>query len=56
MKTTDPSEYTVKVEDLRKIYKISSGYLEAVDKLSFGITKGECFTLLGKYLIFRLFF
>lgn len=47
IKKTSPKDYTVRVEDLRKIYKISSGYLEAVDKVSFGIENGECFTLLG---------
>jgi ABC-type multidrug transport system ATPase subunit len=43
----------IKVENLRKIYLKGAGVccpgkpLCAVERLSFGISKGECFALLG---------
>jgi ATP-binding cassette subfamily A (ABC1) protein 3 len=43
-----PEDYTVRVNKLRKVYKLNkTKYHEAVDQLSFGIKNGECFTLLG---------
>lgn len=45
---TDPKEYTVRVSKLRKVYKMAGNrFNEAVDRISFGIKNGECFTLLG---------
>jgi len=47
------SRLQVKVNNLRKIYMTGAGCtdpgiaLRAVEKLSFGLSKGECFALLG---------
>mmetsp|Transcript_36985 Transcript_36985/g.26871 ORF Transcript_36985/g.26871 Transcript_36985/m.26871 type:complete len:130 (+) Transcript_36985:1395-1784(+) len=45
-------DFTVKVQDFRKVYSISKGCacgksVRAVEKLSFGVESGECFALLG---------
>jgi len=41
-------EFSVGVRNLRKVFKISkNNHKVAVDKISFGITNGECFALLG---------
>lgn len=46
--STKPEDYTVRVNKLRKVYKLPGNrYNEAVDQVSFGIKNGECFTLLG---------
>jgi len=40
-------DYVVRVNNIRKVYKVNGVYNEAVDRVSFGIKFGECFTLLG---------
>lgn len=48
VETTDPSQYTVRVHNLRKVFLLSKTHaVQAVDEISFGIKNGECFTLLG---------
>jgi ABC-type multidrug transport system ATPase subunit len=43
----------IKVNNLRKVYVTGAGFcspgkpLRAIERLSFGLTKGECFALLG---------
>lgn len=37
----------VKASSLRKVYHNRGAKLTAVDNLSFGVNKGECFSLLG---------
>jgi len=45
---SNPKNYTVYVKDLRKVFIPDSNRIKvAVDKISFGIDNGECFTLLG---------
>ncbi|EAR81921.2 ABC transporter family protein (macronuclear) [Tetrahymena thermophila SB210] len=45
---TNPSDYTVRVNKLRKVFIPSKDRIKvAVDQVSFGIGNGECFTLLG---------
>ncbi|KAL4489354.1 hypothetical protein ABPG72_019009 [Tetrahymena utriculariae] len=45
---TNPSDYTVRVNKLRKVFIPSKERTKvAVDQVSFGIGNGECFTLLG---------
>ena len=50
---TPAEQLKIKVEDLRKVYPISGGCcskrknLVAVEKISFGLSAGECFALLG---------
>lgn len=40
-------DYVVRVKNIRKVYKVNGVYNQAVDRVSFGIKYGECFTLLG---------
>lgn len=41
-------DYTVKVDKLRKVYILENQRFNvAVDRVSFGVVNGECFTLLG---------
>jgi ATP-binding cassette, subfamily A (ABC1), member 3 len=48
IKKTSPSDYTVRVNNLRKVYMMEDNrHKVAVDKVSFGIKNGEVFTLLG---------
>ncbi|EAR97153.2 ABC transporter family protein (macronuclear) [Tetrahymena thermophila SB210] len=43
-----PSDYVVRVNKLRKVFVPSKDRIKvAVDQVSFGISNGECFTLLG---------
>jgi len=43
-----PSEYAIKVDKIRKVYRTGDGRKKvAVDRVSFGIKNGECFALLG---------
>ena len=45
---TSPSEYTVRVNNLRKVFMMEDNrHKVAVDRVSFGIKNGEVFTLLG---------
>lgn len=45
---SSPSEYTVRVKDLRKVFIPQKDRIKvAVDRISFGIKSGEVFTLLG---------
>jgi ABC-type multidrug transport system ATPase subunit len=50
---TPSDQLQIKVENLRKVYLTGSGPcnqgapLRAVERLSFGLSKGECFALLG---------
>lgn len=37
----------IKLDQVRKVFKKGNAYFEAVDNVSVGIDKGECFTLLG---------
>ncbi|KRW99021.1 P-loop containing nucleoside triphosphate hydrolase [Pseudocohnilembus persalinus] len=46
--TTSPEKYTIRINQLRKVFKTRQGYNEAVDNLSLGIKNGEVFTLLGQ--------
>jgi ATP-binding cassette, subfamily A (ABC1), member 3 len=47
-KEGDEKSYTVKVQELRKVYLLGKNSNKiAVDKVSFGIKNGECFSLLG---------
>jgi ATP-binding cassette, subfamily A (ABC1), member 3 len=51
VEASQPEDYSVRVKDLRKVYMLGllpgSKYKVAVDRVSFGIKNGECFTLLG---------
>ena len=52
VRETPCEDFKIKVEDLRKVYQISSGCnpvksLVAVENISFGLQAGECFALLG---------
>lgn len=48
MENANPSDYSVLVRDLRKVYMLGKGKKKvAVTKTSFGIQNGECFGLLG---------
>lgn len=45
---SSPSDYTVYVKDLRKVFILDKGRKKvAVNRISFGINNGECFGLLG---------
>ena len=45
---TADSDYTIKVDKLRKVYMLGGGVNKvAVDSVSFGTGNGECFALLG---------
>ncbi|EAR99563.1 ABC transporter family protein (macronuclear) [Tetrahymena thermophila SB210] len=45
---TDPKEYTVRVNNIRKVYYTDENDPKvAVDRVSFGIKEGDCFGLLG---------
>lgn len=45
---TDPKEYTVRVNNLRKVYYTEENEPKvAVDRVSFGIKERDCFGLLG---------
>lgn len=44
MEKSDPKDYTIRVNKLRKIYMNNK---VAVDQISFGINQGEVFGLLG---------
>lgn len=44
----DEKEYTIKVQELRKVFVLNRNLSKvAVDRVSFGIKNGECFGLLG---------
>ena len=48
IETASPSDFTVLVKDLRKVYMLGKNKKKvAVTKTSFGIENGECFGLLG---------
>lgn len=45
---TSPSDYTVYVKDLRKVFVLGDKrHIVAVTKSSFGLINGDCFGLLG---------
>ncbi len=54
---SNPDEFSIRLKKIRKVYNPERGkYLVAVDRVSFGVKNGECFTLLGvngagKYII-----
>jgi len=48
VENTKASEYAIKVDKIRKVYRTGGGRKKvAVDRVSFGIKNGECFALLG---------
>jgi ATP-binding cassette subfamily A (ABC1) protein 3 len=48
MENANPSEYSIKVQNLRKVFMLGfSKHKIAVDRISFGLKNGECFGLLG---------
>ena len=48
IENANPTDYSVFVKDLRKVYMLGNGKKKvAVTKSSFGILNGECFGLLG---------
>lgn len=47
-KEGDEKDYTIKVQELRKVFVLGRNMSKvAVDRVSFGIKNGECFGLLG---------
>ncbi|KAL4488927.1 hypothetical protein ABPG72_005714 [Tetrahymena utriculariae] len=48
VENSNPSDFTVRVNKLRKVFIPNKDRIKvAVDQVSFGISNGECFTLLG---------